>query len=144
MINFMLSSLLPKFATRDNNVKMNLPENYIPILLQAAVAVGFVAISLLGAHFLGPKQKKGDSVKNSSWECGIPVEGNARTPFSIKYFLTAVLFVLFDIEIVFFYPYAVNFREFGMEGFLAVLTFVAIFFLAFFYVWKRGALDWDK
>lgn len=93
---------------------------------------------------LPTKQKKGNLVKNSSWECGIPVEGNARTPFSIKYFLTAVLFVLFDNEIVFFYPYAVNFREFGMQGFLAVLTFVAIFFVAFFYVWKRGALDWDK
>ncbi|WP_137905481.1 NADH-quinone oxidoreductase subunit A [Chryseobacterium sp. 2VB] len=123
---------------------MNLPESYIPILIQAGVAVGFVAVSLLGAHFLGPQQKKGNSVKNQSWECGVPVEGNARTPFSIKYFLTAVLFVLFDIEIVFFYPYAVSFREFGMEGFLAVLTFVAIFFVAFFYVWKRGALDWDK
>ena len=123
---------------------MNLPENYIPILIQAAVGLGFVAISLLGAHFLGPQQKKGNSAKNQAWECGIPSEGNARTPFSIKYFLTAVLFVLFDIKIVFFYPYAVNFREFGMEGFVAVLTFVAIFFVAFFYVWKRGALDWDK
>ncbi|KAF1853051.1 hypothetical protein Lal_00009409 [Lupinus albus] len=68
---------------------MNLPESYIPILIQAGVAIGFVAISLLGAHFLGPKQKKGNSVKNQSWECGVPVEGNARTPFSIKYFLTA-------------------------------------------------------
>lgn len=81
---------------------MNLPESYIPILIQAGVAVAFVAVSLLGAHFLGPKQKKGNSVKNQSWECGVPSEGNARTPFSIKYFLTAVLFVLFDIEIVFF------------------------------------------
>ena len=123
---------------------MNLPDQYTPILIQAVVALGFVAVSLLGAHFLGPRQKKGDSVKNQSFECGIDSEGNARTPFSIKYFLTAILFVLFDIEIVFFYPYAVNFREFGIEGFIAVLTFVAIFFLGFFYVLKRGALDWDK
>lgn len=123
---------------------MNLPENYIPILIQAAVGLGFVAVALLGAHFLGPRQKDSTITKNSSFECGVEVEGNARTPFSIKYFLTAVLFVLFDIEIVFFYPYAVNFREFGTEGFLAVLTFVTVFFLAFFYVWKRGALDWDK
>lgn len=123
---------------------MNLPEHYIPVLIQAAVALGFVAVSLLGAHFLGPRQKKTTTVKNSSWECGIESEGNARTPFSIKYFLTAILFVLFDIEIVFFYPYAVNFREFGMEGFLAVLTFVGVFFVGFFYVLKRGALDWNK
>ena len=123
---------------------MNLPDNYIPILIQAAVAIGFVVVSILGAHFLGPRQKKTTTTKNSSFECGVEVEGNARTPFSIKYFLTAVLFVLFDVEIVFFYPYAVNFREYGMEGFLAILAFVAIFFAGFFYVWKRGALDWDK
>lgn len=123
---------------------MNLPENYIPILVQAAVAISFVLISLAGTHFLGPKQKKSSTLKNESFECGVEVEGDARSPFSVKYFLTAILFVLFDIEIVFFYPYVVNFREFGIEGFLAVLTFVSVFFLAFFYVWKRGALDWDR
>lgn len=123
---------------------MNLPENYLPIIIQACVALGFVAVSLLGAHFLGPRQKKDATQKNKNFESGIPSEGDARSPFSIKYFLTAVLFVLFDIEIVFFYPYAVNFREFGFEGFLAVLTFVAIFFVGFIYVLKRGALDWDK
>lgn len=123
---------------------MNLPENYIPILVQAVVAISFVLISLAGTHFLGPKQKKSSTLKNESFECGVEVEGDARSPFSVKYFLTAILFVLFDIEIVFFYPYAVNFREFGIEGFLAVLTFVSVFFLAFFYVWKRGALDWDR
>lgn len=123
---------------------MNLPENYIPILIQAGVGLGFVIVSLLGAHFLGPKQKKSNTSKNASFECGVEVEGNARNPFSIKYFLTAVLFVLFDIEIVFFYPYAVNFREFGFEGFIAVAVFVAVFFMAFLYVWKRGALDWDR
>lgn len=123
---------------------MNLPENYLPIIIQGLVGLSFVILSLVGTHFLGPKQKKGASKKNESFECGVEVEGNARTPFSVKYFLTAVLFVLFDVEIVFFYPYAVNFREFGIEGFLAVLTFVSIFFLAFVYVWKRGALDWDR
>lgn len=123
---------------------MNIPNDYFPILIQAAVALGFVGVSLLGAHYLGPHQKKSTTDKNKNFECGIESEGNARTPFSVKYFLTAVLFVLFDIEIVFFYPYAVNFREFGIEGFLAVLTFVAIFFMGFFYVLKRGALDWNK
>lgn len=123
---------------------MNLPENYIPILMQFGVSIAFVAVSILGTHFLGPKQRKESVRKNESFECGYVVEGNARSPFSVKYFLTAVLFVLFDIEIVFFYPYAVNFREFGVEGFYAVLTFIAVFFMAFFYVWKRGALDWDR
>lgn len=123
---------------------MNLPENYIPIIIQIAVAAGFVLLSILGTHFLGPRQKSTSTKKNESFECGVEVEGNARTPFSVKYFLTAVLFVLFDIEIVFFYPYAVNIREFGVEGFYAVLTFISVFFIAFIYVWKRGALDWDK
>ena len=123
---------------------MNLPENYIPIIIQIAVSAGFVLLSILGTHFLGPRQKSTSTKKNESFECGYEVEGNARTPFSVKYFLTAILFVLFDIEIVFFYPYAVNFREFGVEGFYAILAFVSVFFLGFFYVWKRGALDWDK
>ena len=121
---------------------MNMPENYVPILIQASIAIGFVLVSLVASHFLGPKVH-GD-VKDEAFECGIESEGNARTPFSVKYFLTAILFVLFDIEIVFFYPYAVNFQEFGKEGFMAVLTFVAIFFVGFIYVVKRGALDWDK
>ena len=121
---------------------MSTPESYIPILFQAAVAIAFVLISILGAHYLGPKLK--GVTKDKNFECGIENEGNARTPFSVKYFLTAVLFVLFDIEIVFFYPYAVNFREFGFDGFVAVLMFVGVFFLGFFYVLKRGALDWDK
>ena len=123
---------------------MNLPENYIPIIIQIMVAAGFVLLSILGTHFLGPRQKTTSLKKNESFECGVEVEGNARTPFSVKYFLTAVLFVLFDIEIVFFYPYAVNIREFGVEGFFAVLTFISVFFIAFIYVWKRGALDLDK
>lgn len=123
---------------------MNVPENYIPIIIQIAVAAGFVMLSILGTHFLGPRQRKESTKKNESFECGVEVEGNARNPFSVKYFLTAVLFVLFDIEIVFFYPYAVNIREFGVEGFFAVLTFISVFFIAFVYVWKRGALDWDK
>ena len=123
---------------------MNLPENYIPVLIQAAVGLGFVAFTLIASHTLGPKRHTSGAVKDDTFECGIEIEGNARSPYSVKYFLTAILFVLFDIEIVFFYPYAVNFREFGFEGFLAVLTFVSIFFLAFLYVWKRGALDWDR
>ena len=121
---------------------MNLPENYIPVLIQAAVGLGFVLLSILGTHFLGSKNSS--KKKNENFECGYEIEGNARTPFSVKYFLTAILFVLFDIEIVFFYPYAVNFKEFGVEGFLAILAFVSVFFIGFLYVWKRGALDWDK
>lgn len=121
---------------------MNTPENYIPILIQIVVGLGFVVTSLIISHFLGPKVH-GKS-KDDTFECGVEYKGNARTPFSVKYFLTAILFVLFDIEIVFFYPYAVNFREFGVEGFLAVLIFAIVFLIGFLYVLKRGALNWDK
>lgn len=82
--------------------------------------------------------------KDDAFECGVEVKGDARSPFSVKYFMTAILFVLFDIEIIFFYPYAVNFKEFGWEGFIAVLIFVAVFFMGYLYVLKRGALDWEK
>ncbi|MEY4003343.1 MAG: hypothetical protein RIT07_1385, partial [Bacteroidota bacterium] len=67
-----------------------------------------------------------------------------RFPVSVKYFLTAILFVLFDVEVIFFYPYAVNFKEMGMEGFIAVVSFVALFLAGFIYVWKKGAFEWER
>ena len=121
---------------------MNQPADYLPILLQALVALGFVGVVLVVTHMLGPNRKS--KVKQANFECGIPEKGNARIPFSVKYFMTAILFVLFDVEIIFFYPYAVNFREMGRQGFRAVLMFVSFFLLGFLYVIKKGALEWDK
>jgi len=121
---------------------MNTPDNYIPIVLQSLVAAGFVALVLVLTHLLGPR--RAGKNKDASFECGIDAQGNARIPVSVKYFMTAILFVLFDVEIVFFYPYAVNFKEMGFEGFMAVLVFVSVFMCGFFYVWKKGALEWDK
>lgn len=122
---------------------MNLPENYIPILIQIVVALSFVIFTLIGSYLLGPRKVRSQK-KDGAFECGVEVKGDARSPFSVKYFMTAILFVLFDIEIIFFYPYAVNFKEFGWEGFVAVLIFVAVFFMGYLYVLKRGALDWEK
>lgn len=121
---------------------MSTPSQYIPIVLQTTVAVGFVAVALFGSSLLGPKSKTVQ--KEENFECGIESQGNARFPISIKYFLTAILFVLFDVEVIFFYPYAVNFKEMGWEGFMAVLTFVGLFLAGFIYVWKKGGLDWEK
>jgi NADH-quinone oxidoreductase subunit A len=121
---------------------MNLPASYLPIALQALVAFGFVALVLTLTHFLGPFRKSKHKVEN--FECGIESQGNARIPVSVKYFMTAILFVLFDVEVIFFYPYAVNFRGMGWEGFVAVATFVGFFLAGFFYVLKKGALEWDK
>ena len=118
------------------------PSDYLPILLQAIVAIGFVAVTIGVSSMLGPYIK--GKRKDEAFECGIEEQGNARMPISIKYFMTAILFVLFDVEIIFFYPYAVNFKEMGWEGFTAVLMFVSIFLLGFMYIWKKGALEWDN
>lgn len=118
------------------------PSGYIPIVLQSLVALGFVGFVMAVTHILGPSRK--GKRKDESFECGIEVQGNARIPISIKYFMTAILFVLFDVEIIFFYPYAVTFREMGVGGFLAVLLFVSIFLAGFYYILRKGALEWDK
>lgn len=121
---------------------MNVPADYLPIVIQAIVALGFVVFVLVVTHILGPYKKTKN--KQDNFECGIEAKGNARIPFSVKYFMTAILFVLFDVEIIFFYPYAVNFKEMGQAGFLAVLMFVAFFMVGFVYVLKKGALEWDN
>lgn len=114
---------------------------YLPIAFMFLVAVGFVALTMVGTHLLGPNRKT--QVKQDSFECGIESKGNARAPFNIKYFLVAILFVLFDVEVIFMYPWAVNFRDFGMTGFLEMLAFIGILLVGFFYIIKKGALKWE-
>ena len=120
---------------------LDTPSDYLPVALQFLVAVGFVVMVMGLTHLLGPSRKTAD--KLVSFESGIPSVGNARQPMAIKYFLVAILFVLFDVEVIFFYPYAVNFRELGEAGFYAVLMFVAFFFCGFYYILKKGALKWE-
>lgn len=115
---------------------------YLPVVLQSLVAIGFVVFVLVVTHLLGPSRRS--KVKDENFECGIESQGNARVPVSIKYFMTAILFVLFDVEVIFFYPYAKIFRELQWEGFTAVLMFVGIFLIGFIYIWKKGALEWEK
>lgn len=119
----------------------NEPISYLPIVIQIVVAIGFVAVMMGATHLLGPKRKTQDKLEN--FECGIEQQGNARQPLAVKYFLVAILFVLFDVEVIFFYPYAVNFRDLGWEGFSAVLMFVGFFVLGFTYIIKKGALKWE-
>ena len=114
---------------------------YLPIIITAIVAAGFVTLVLFATHILGPKRKT--EVKNDTFECGIEVQGNARIPFSIKYFLVAILFVLFDVEVIFMYPWAVKFKELGWLGFIEMATFIAFFMTGFFYIVKKGALKWE-
>ena len=123
------------------NENINSAENYLPIGIQLLFAIGFVGTMMALTHLFGPKRKTADKLVN--FESGIASQGNARQPMAIKYFLVAILFVLFDVEVIFFYPYAVNFRELGWHGFGAVLMFVSFFLCGFFYIVKKGALDWE-
>jgi len=114
---------------------------YLPIVIQFIVALGFVATTMLATHLLGPKRKS--KIKLETFECGIEVHGNERIPFSIKYFLVAILFVLFDVEVIFMYPWAVNFKELGITGLIEMFIFMLVFLVGFFYIIKKGALKWE-
>lgn len=116
--------------------------NYLPIALQMLFAVGLIATIIVGSNLLGPKRATSDKLQN--FESGIQIRGNARQPMAVKYFLVAILFVLFDVEVIFFYPYAVNFRELGWSGFMAVVMFVSLFIAGLVYIFKKGALKWEE
>jgi NADH-quinone oxidoreductase subunit A len=121
-----------------------IPSDYIPVLVQSVVALGFVAVTMVASHFIGGKRKKFHTIrKDQNFECGIEVKGNARFPFSVKYFLIAILFVLFDVEIIFFYPWAINFKEFGWDGFWEMLLFLGFLLFGFYYIISKGALNWE-
>src|SRR5437868_14765698 len=114
----------------------------LPILIQFIVALGFVATTMIATHLLGPRRKS--KVKLDTFECGIETQGNARVPFSIKYFLVAILFVLFDIEVIFMYPWAVNFKELGKMGIVEVFSFIALLLVGFYYMLSKKALKWEE
>jgi len=116
-------------------------ESYLPVGLQFLFAAGLITFLMVVTHLLGPKRQTTDKLQNFS--SGIESHGEARQPVAVKYFLVAILFVLFDVEVIFFYPYAVNFRGLGWSGFGAVLMFVAFFLCGFIYIIKKGALKWE-
>jgi NADH-quinone oxidoreductase subunit A len=121
---------------------MSSPHDYLPIAVQTLLAIGFVAFALGATSMTGPK-KRGKH-KDENFECGIEQYGNARSPFSVKYFLIAILFVLFDVEVIFLYPWAVNLKELGTAGMIEMVLFIAFVLAGFYYVIKKGALKWDQ
>jgi NADH-quinone oxidoreductase subunit A len=120
---------------------INSTSNYLPIGIQLIFAILLLSLMIYGTTVLGPKRKTADKLIN--FESGIESQGNARKPIAVKYFLVAILFVLFDVEIIFFYPYAVNFRELGWSGFAAICMFVGFFLAGFVYILKKGGLNWE-
>ncbi|MBD0293267.1 MAG: NADH-quinone oxidoreductase subunit A [Jiangellaceae bacterium] len=117
--------------------------SYVPIIVLGAVGAGFVVVSIVMGALVGPK--RWNRVKVDAYECGIEPTpqpaGHGRFP--IKYYLTAMLFIVFDIEIIFLYPWAVRFDQLGLFGLVEMALFVIIVFVAYAYVWRRGGLDWD-
>ena len=133
--------MLHLLQTNISTAAANSAESYLPILLQLIFAVGLIAMLMGVTHLIGPKRQTTDKLANST--SGIESHGAAREPMADKYFLVAILFVLFDVEVIFFYPYAVNFKGLGWDGFWAVLMFVSFFACGFIYIIKKGALKWE-
>jgi NADH-quinone oxidoreductase subunit A len=123
------------------NNNLEFLQNHIGIFIQAMFVIAFIIFVMVLTHYVGPKRKTAQKLEN--FECGIEVQGDARMPFSVKYFLTAILFVLFDVEIIFFYPWAVNFKFLAESGFLKIIIFIIPLLLGFYYVIRKGALKWE-
>ena len=122
-------------------------KEYLPIFLQVIVAIGFAAGALITSVVLG-KAGKRNKTKDTAYECGMPTVGEVQPRFSVKFYLVAMLFILFDIEIVFMYPWAVIYRQYIVEHgagiFFSMLSFVAVLTVGYVYAIMKGALDWRK
>ncbi len=115
---------------------------FVAILIMIGLGVGFAGGSVLLSQFLGPRKPTPE--KSAPYECGMPPVGDARERQSVKFYLVAMVFLLFDIEVAFLYPWAIAFRELGLFGFWQVVTFFALLSTGYVYVWRRGAFDWSK
>ncbi len=116
-------------------------DTYLPILVLIAIAVAFATGSVVFSRLIG--QKKPTAVKLAPYECGMPLVGTARERVSIKFYLVAVTFIVFDIEVAFLYPWAVVFKQLGLYGALAMGFFLFVLIIGFVYEWKKGALEWE-
>ena len=116
-------------------------ENYLPVLLFILVGIGVGVGPMVLGKVLGPSRP--DPAKLSPYECGFEAFEDARMQFDVRYYLVAILFILFDLEIAFLFPLAVSLGEIGFSGFLAMMVFLAILVVGFIYEWKKGALDWE-
>jgi len=117
------------------------PESYIPILLFIGLAIAFGAVALLAGSLVRPSRPY--RAKLIPYESGSPLFSDARVQFPMRYYIIAMLFVIFDIEIIFMIPWAVRFQSLGLLGLIEMLVFLSILLVGFWYAWKKGALEWD-
>ena len=116
-------------------------ENYLPILIFLALGLTLGAVLFTLGYVLGPNRP--DDEKQAPYECGFDAFDDARMQFDVRYYLIAILFIIFDLEIAFFFPWAVALREIGMVGFWAMMLFLAVLVIGFIYEWRKGALEWE-
>jgi NADH-quinone oxidoreductase subunit A len=117
-------------------------QGWFSILVMVALGAGFALISVLLSSVIGPKKPTPE--KEAPYECGMPPVGDARERQSVKFYLVAMIFLLFDIEVAFLYPWAVSLRDLGWPGFVQIVTFFLILLVGFVYVWRKGVLDWGS
>ena len=120
--------------------------DFVPILIQGVLAVTLAVVIIVASHLLGQRSAK-NRIKDSAYECGIPSAGRSRSRFSVKFYVTAMLFILFDIEVVFLVPWTFVYREFLAEGIpilLPGLFFLGVLILGLLYEVRKGALDWER
>jgi NADH-quinone oxidoreductase subunit A len=116
-------------------------QNYVPILFLFLLAMGFGLFAVGASAILGPRRPSAE--KLSTYECGMVVEADARKPFDVKYYLVAMAFLVFDVEVVFMYPWAVRFKQLGLFGFIEMMVFLAILLVGFVYIWRKGVFEWE-
>ena len=114
---------------------------YFPILLFVGIAMAFGVVTLVLSYVVQPKYPEAE--KLSAYECGSEPFSDARMPFPVRYYIFAMLFVIFDIEVIFLYPWAVVYGQIGLFGLIEMLVFIALFLVAYVYAWRKGALEWD-
>ncbi len=124
-----------------NHVDPNSTAAFIPILMMLIVGVGFAAFTLAMSHFLG--KRVDDPAKLGPYECGITPVGTARDRFHTRFYLVAMLFIVFDIETVFLYPWAIVYKQLRLFGLIEMAVFVGVLLIGFAYAWGKGALEWD-
>ena len=132
---------MPRFRIPLAEKRCSMLENYLPILIFAVVAGGFGIVLMVLGYLLGPKRP--DAEKLSPYECGFEAFEDTRMKFDVRYYLVAILFIIFDLEIAFLFPWAVVLEELGIFGFWAMFIFLGILVVGFLYEWKKGALEWE-
>ncbi|HXN30069.1 MAG TPA: NADH-quinone oxidoreductase subunit A [Candidatus Acidoferrales bacterium] len=123
------------------NVDPAMPSQYIPILIYALLAAAFPAVTLLVFKLIRPDMKA-NGAKLEPYECGVPPEGNARGRYSVRFYMVAILFVIFDVETIFLFPWAIKYGQLGVYGLVTMLVFLGILLIGYVWLYRKGALDW--